>query len=199
MVVHIDKDYPLPLYLTPKEGMTDEEFYEFCAANQHLRIERDEHNQIWIMSPAGGDTGRKHVKIIVALDQWNSRYQLGEVFDSSTGFRLADRSMRSPDASWITNEKWNSLSEEEKERFLPFAPDFAAEVFSPGDKIPAAQQKMHKWIQNGTRLAWLIIPKQQLVYIYRADGTVDKVEGLDKKLSGENVLPDFEFDLNVLL
>ena len=58
---------------------------------------------------------------------------------------------------------------------------------------------MNKWIQNGVRLAWLIVPKQHTVFIYRADSTVNKVEGFDKKLSGEDVLPGFEFDLSVLL
>lgn len=58
---------------------------------------------------------------------------------------------------------------------------------------------MNKWIQNGTRLAWLIIPKQQVAFIYRMDGTVDKKEGFDNTLSGEDVLPGFEFDLTVLL
>ena len=58
---------------------------------------------------------------------------------------------------------------------------------------------MHWWIQNGTRLAWLIAAQQQLSFIYRADGTVDKVEGFEKSLSGEEVLPGFTFDLSVLL
>ena len=35
-------------------------------------------------------------------------------------------------------------------------------------------------------------------YIYRADGSTEKVAGFDKKLSGEDVLPGFEFSLAVL-
>lgn len=195
----IEKDYPMPLYFTYKENMSDEELYEFCMANSHLRIERDENKQVIIMPPTGGQTGRKHIKIAFALEQWNSKYRLGEVFDSSTGFSLPDDSMRSPDAAWISIEKWNSLSASQKERFLPFAPDFLIEVLSPTDELLPAQQKMHKWIQNGARLAWLIVPKQTLSFVYRADGTVEKFEGFDKQLSGEDVLPGFLFDLSVLL
>lgn len=69
---------------------------------------------------------------------------------------------------------------------------------SPSDKLSAAQAKMNKWIQNGTQLGWLIDSKKLVTFIYRADGTVDKIEGFDKKLTGENVLPGFEFDLSVL-
>ena len=99
--------------------------------------------------------------------------------------------MKSPDAAWIANEKWNGLSPEEKNSSLPFAPDFVGVVLSPTDNVVAAQHKMNKWIHNRTRLGWLIIPKQQTTFIYRIDGTVDKKDGFDNRLSGENVLPGF--------
>lgn len=194
------KDYPsYSLEVVLGRKMTDEELFDFCVANKHLRIERDERNQIIIVPPVGGSTSRKHIKIASALERWNGESSLGEAFDSSGGFTLPDTSMRNPDAAWITAEKWNGLSEEQKDRFLPFAPDFVVEVLSPSDDLKTTQQKTVKWIRNGTRLGWLIVPKQKLTFIYRADGTVDKIEGLDKKLSGEDVLPGFEFDLSVLL
>lgn len=198
MTAFIEKDYPLPLYLKYKKNMTDEELFEFCADNKHLRIERDENDQLIIMAPTGGETGRIHIEIVFALEQWNKQKKLGKTFDSATGFQLRDKSMRSPDAAWITNEKWNSITAEQRERFLPFAPDFLVEVLSPADYLAPAQEKMSKWIENGIRLGWLIVPKQQLVFIYRNNGTVDRVEGFDKKLSGEDVLPDFTFELSVL-
>lgn len=198
MTLYLEEKYRLPLYLPDKEEMSNEEFFEFCVANKHLRIERDEQNQILIMAPAGGESGRKHIKIATALEIWNTKTSSGVVFDSSAGFNLPDGSMRSPDAAWIKKEKWDSLSLKEKSVFLPFAPDFLVEVLPPSDKPAAALEKMNKWIQNGTLLGWLIDSKTQVTYIYRANGTIDKVEGFDKKLSGEDVLPGFEFDLSVL-
>jgi Uma2 family endonuclease len=47
-------------------------------------------------------------------------------------------------------------------------------------------------------LGWLINPKTEEVFIYRQDGTIAKVSGFDNKLSGENILKGFEFDLNLL-
>ena len=151
------------------------------------------------MAPVGGNAGRKHIKIATALENWNSTNYPGFVFDSSTGFDLPDGSTRSPDAAWLKKEKWEKLTSKQKDYFVPFAPDFAVDLLSRTDKIATSLEKMNKWIQNGVQLAWLIAPKKKLVYIYRADGTVDKVEGFDKKLSGEDVLPGFEFDLSVLL
>ncbi len=54
------------------------------------------------------------------------------------------------------------------------------------------------WIKNGVRLGWLIYPESELTYIYRADGTVSKVEGFNNILSGEDVLQSFSFNLSVL-
>lgn len=198
MTLYIEEKYRLPLYLPDKEEMSDEEFFEFCVANKHLKIERDEQNQILIMAPVGGDSGRKHVDIAFEIEYWNRQTRLGITFDSSAGFQLPDGSMRSPDAAWIKKEKWDNLSVKEKSAFLPFAPDFLVEVLSPSDKLAAAQAKMNKWIQNGTQLGWIIDSKNQLTFIYRADGTVHKVEGFNKKLSGEDVLPGFEFDLRAI-
>lgn len=198
MTFYLMEKYQMPLYFPDREEMTREEFFAFCESNKHLRIERDEQNQILIMAPVGGETGRKHIDIAFAIELWNRQTKLGKTFDSSTGFNLPDGSMRSPDVSWIIEEKWEKLSNDERNVFLPFAPDFLVEVLSPSDNIITAQTKMTKWIQNGTRLAWLINTKNQIVFIYRSNGTVEKVEGYNNKLSGEDVLPGFVFDLSIL-
>jgi Uma2 family endonuclease len=198
MTAIVKEDICLPLYL-PFQGMTDEELYQFCSANKHLHIERDENNQLIIMAPIGGETGSHHSEINFEIQFWNRRKKSGKVFDSSTGFQLPDNSMRSPDVAWIPIERWNSLSSKQKKRFLPFAPDFLVEVVSPTDDLDSAKEKMNKWIQNGSRLGWLIVPEKQTVFIYRADGTVDKVDGFDKTLPGEDVLQGFNFNLKVLL
>lgn len=57
---------------------------------------------------------------------------------------------------------------------------------------------MHKWNDNGCQLAWLISPKNEEVRIFRVNGTIDLVIGFDNILSGENVLPNLEFDLSFL-
>ncbi len=57
---------------------------------------------------------------------------------------------------------------------------------------------MQKWIQNGAQLAWLINAEAQQTIIYKANGSVEILDGFDRKLYGENVLIDFEFDLSIL-
>jgi Uma2 family endonuclease len=189
----------IPLELPQKESMTEEEFFRFCAANKHIKIERDENNQILIMPPAGLESDNQSFSLGLQLGNWNEKNKAGLCFGSSAGFTLPDTSVRSPDAAWLSNEKWKSLSAEEKKVFAHITPDFIAEVMSPSDDLKQLQHKMQKWIENGVKLGWLIDPKTQTTFIYRADGTISKVTGFDKVLSGEDVLQGFEFDLNVLI
>lgn len=57
---------------------------------------------------------------------------------------------------------------------------------------------MLKWIENAVRLAWLINPESKQVFIYRADNSVEIIQLFIQKISGENVLPGFNLDLQIL-
>ena len=180
------------------DDMTDEEFFHFCTQNRNLRIERDANGQIYIMPPTGLDTGAFNSDINTDLSIWNRKNKTGKVFDSSTGFTLPDRAVFSPDAAWISNEKISKLTKEQRNIFAPICPDFVIELKSKSDTIPELQNKMLKWIENGCKLAWLLIPEKEEAHIYRSNGNIEIVKGFNKKLSGENILPGFELDLSIL-
>ncbi len=190
LILKIPEQYP----------MTDDELFAFCAANKELRIERDEHQQIIIMSPAGGLTGNRNFKLTGIFSQWvDQNPDLGYGFDSATGFRLKDKSMRSPDVSWVNKEKWESLKIEEQEKFAPVCPDFIIELRSPSDSLPQLKNKMKKWMENGCLLGWLIDPLEEKAYIYSVGKSVQEVKGFSNKLSGTTLLPGFDLDLSKLL
>lgn len=128
---------------------------------------------------------------------WNSRDNLGKVFDSSTGFILPNGANRSPDASWIPLAKWDALTDKEKQRFLPLCPDFAVELLSPSDNIAKTQAKMQEYLDNGMVLGWLINPIQQQVEIYRQGKQIEILNAPDS-LSGENILSGFVLDLQAI-
>lgn len=188
----------IPLELPAQGSMTEEEFFLFCVANKHIKIERDENKQILIMPPAGLESDGQSLNIATELNKWNNNLKVGKCFGSSAGFTLPDSSVRSPDAAWLSKEKWDALSEKDKKTFGHVTPDFIVEVMSPSDDFRQLQDKMQRWIKNGVRLGWLIYPENELTYIYRADGTVSKAEGFNNILSGEDVLENFSFDLNLL-
>ncbi len=177
--------------------MTDDELFSFCSQNRDVRIERDENNQILITAPTGLGISSKNFEICGLLFLWNSQSNSGKAFDSNAGFCLPDTAMLSPDAAWMSMDKWNSLPENQKEKFAYITWDFIVELMSPSNRLKNVKKKMVQWIDNGVKLGWLIDPKGQQTFIYRADGTVGKITSFNKKLSGEDVLPGFELDLSI--
>ncbi len=194
----ITADYNLELEHPALDNMSDDEFFSFCVQNKNIRIERDENKQILIMAPAGNDSSAKNSKLNLELGLWNKKAKLGILFDSSAGFYLPDTSMRNPDAAWISNERWNQIEKEERKKFAYITPDFIVELMSPSDRLKQAKEKMEKWIKNGVFLAWLIDLENETVYIYKPGGIIEQVNGFDKKISGEGVLPGFKLDLSIL-
>ncbi len=180
------------------EHMTDDMLYDFCLQNKDLRIERDKDNNIIIMSPVGGESGFFEKIIIVELELWTRVQKSGVTFSSSTGFLLPNGAMRSPDACWISPERWSQVPEDQKKKFLPLVPDFIVEIKSPNDKLKDLDLKMKEWVANGTLLAWLIDPDHKKVSIYRKNNSVDTILNFEQKLNGEQILPGFEFDLSLL-
>lgn len=101
---------------------------------------------------------------------------------------------RSPDAAWIKQERWDSLTPEEKEKFPPICPDFVIELRSRTDALEPLQEKMQEYLNSGLCLGWLINPQQQQVEIYRPNQAVEIVN-FPIRLSGEDVLPGFILEL----
>lgn len=198
MVITSEYESVYSLKQLENHRMTDDEFYEFCILNDQIKFERDAFGKIIIMPNTGGITGIKNSELNADIVIWNRKNKLGKTFDSSTAFRLPSSAVRSPDAAWISNERWNELTLEEQTKFPPLCPEFIIELMSNSDDLKYAVEKMHKWIDNGCQLAWLIFPKGEEVRIFRANGTVDLVVGFNKTLSGENILPNLEFDLSFL-
>ncbi|MDF5726865.1 MAG: Uma2 family endonuclease [Rhizonema sp. PD38] len=135
-------------------------FVELCQVNQDLQLELAATGEVVIMPPTYPWTGKKNFGIAGQLWAWNDRTNLGIGFDSSTGFTLPNGAVKSPDASWISHQRWESLSEtQQQEEFSPLAPDFVVELRSSSDSIEKLREKMWEYINNGVRLGWLIDPK----------------------------------------
>jgi Uma2 family endonuclease len=174
--------------------LTSEQFYQLCEENPDLKLERSANGELIAMPPTGGETGKRNVKVTTQLDLWNEQTELGEVFDSSTGFTLPNKADRSPDASWVEKSRWSALTPEQREKFIPLCPDFVIELVSPSDSLKKSQEKMQEYMENGCRLGWLINRKKREVEIYRPGQDVEVLQS-PVTLSGENVLPGFVLNL----
>jgi Uma2 family endonuclease len=184
----------LTLNLNSLIQLTREQFYQLCEEHPDLKLERNAQGELVIMPPTGGETGRSNVNLILQVASWNEQNQLGEVFDSSTGYTLPNGADRSPDVSWVEKSRWDGLTKEQKEKFIPLCPDFAIEILSPSDSLTKTQQKMQEYMSNGCRLGWLINRKKQEVEIYRPQQEVEILTS-PSNISGEDVLPGLILNL----
>jgi Uma2 family endonuclease len=189
----------IPLVMPPGLRVSERAFGKLCQANPDLRMERTARGVLEVMPPASGDTGRRNGWLTAQVVLWAMDDGSGAAFDSSTGFTLPNRAIRSPDASWILDGRWNALTAEQREvGFAPISPDFVVELRSNSDSKEKLRQKMREYIEQGVRLGWLIDPLDGTVEIYRAGRPVEILEK-PATLSGEDVLPGFVLKLKGIL
>ncbi len=187
----------IPLQIPPTLPITDEQFMALARANPDLQLERTAQGGLITMAPTGGESGRYNAEINLDVGLWNRQRRQGQVFDSSTGFRLPNGAIRSPDLAWVAQSRWNALTPEQRQGYVPLCPDFVIELASPTDTLADLQGKMREYQQNGCRLGWLIDPKTATVEIYRRDRPPETVP-LTQSLSGETVLPGLQLNLATL-
>lgn len=188
----------LTLNLPPTLKLTQEQFEQLAAANRELQLELTASGELILMPPTGGSSGRRNADLTTDLNLWNRQRQLGIVFDSSTAFRLPNGAIRSPDACWVSQPRWDTLTPEEQDSFPPLCPDFVTELRSKTDSLESLQAKMQEYINNGCRLGWLINPQDRQVEIYRP-GLTKETLAAPQTLSGEDVLSGFGFNVQPLL
>lgn len=177
--------------------VSDEQYLEFCRHNPELRIERTAQGDLIIMPPTGGKTGTQNFYITGEFSAWVKRDRGGKGFDSSTEFSLPNGAKRMPDVSWVKNERWYALSEEQKKQFPPLCPDFVIELSSPSDRVKNLQEKMDEYMANGAQLGWLIDPSEKRIYVYRPGLPVEVLSD-PKQISGEPLLRGFTLDVQAL-
>ncbi|WP_107671204.1 Uma2 family endonuclease [Cyanothece sp. BG0011] len=182
--------------------VTPEQFEQLAYTEQLAKMELTKDGELIIMSPTGGTAGEKNFNLYLDLGIWNRQTKLGKAFDSSTIFVLPNGARRSPDVSWIKLDRWNQLTQAQKDGFPPIAPDFVIELISPSDlknqRYEGLQGKMQEYLDNGVKLGWLINPSTKIVEIYRENKSMEILQN-PQMLSGETILPGFILNLTDIL
>jgi Uma2 family endonuclease len=160
----------LPVSLCADLRFTPEQFAELCQANPEAVLELAADGSLILMTPTGGETGARNAELSFQIYTWARGNGSWKSFDSSTGFRLPDNSVLSPDASLVALDRWQALSDAERRGFAPLCPDLVVELASPSDEGPrgltALRQKMAAYQRNGARLGWLLIPAERAVEVW---------------------------------
>ena len=72
-------------------------------------------------------------------------------------------------------------------------PDLAIEVKSPDDTYKQMREKADYYLQNGTKLVWLVYPEKRIVEVYTNEQ--QDILTLEDRLTGGELLPEFELSV----
>ena len=124
--------------------------------------------------------GYPHAQLVRALqrllDRFAVEHRLGEVFGDGLGYIIARDPdvVRVPDVSFIVRER---LPAGHPHGFVPFAPDLAVEIVSPGDRAEDVYGKVREYLAAGVRLTWVFWPKYRAVSVYEPGGVTRELSG----------------------
>jgi Uma2 family endonuclease len=158
---------------------------------------------LYEMPPTGWLHGDTASELGSEIRQYVKTHQLGRVTAAETGFILFKNpqpggkdTVLAPDVGFIAAQR---VPQQLPDQYVPFAPDLAVEVISPGNSDEEINLKVELYLRYGTRLVWIVYPKKQKIHVFRASDTGNKGSfeflGINDSLDGESVLPGFRLAL----
>ena len=126
-------------------------------------------------------------RMITFLNNHVMKNDLGYVTVPDGGFRLAENTVRQPDAAFISKERQPTLPEH-----FEIAPDIAVEIVSSREDV---LKKVNEYLAAGTKLVGAIYPHEQTVHVFQSNQPRWMTLYIDDTLSGGDVLPGFEISV----
>lgn len=117
--------------------------------------------------PAGWPHGNTEAKIVYTLVNYVNQHQLGEVFGSSTGYRLPSGDTLEPDVSFISTARLQAGPAPQRGKFLEIVPNLVVEILSTTTAGRDRTEKKEIYERNGVEEYWLVDTDKQIIIIFR--------------------------------
>ena len=122
--------------------------------------------KIIIMSPSDSVSGEIGARFSTLLGTWVYNHNLGRILDSSTGFRMPNGDLLSPDVSFVSRERLK----QNPRTYLFVVPQLIVEIKSSRDRIRELEEKIALFLSQGVQVGILIDPDTHTVCVYRSGG-----------------------------
>jgi len=144
-------------------GFNDEYLARIARDNPGWRFEQDSSGAL-LVSPTFTDGGSRGARLIAQMVAWSDGGAGGRVYDSSTGFRLPDRALVSPDCAWLSDEQLATLTPERRVKYWSVCPAVVVEIRSETDSWASLRTKIQKYADNGALYAVAIDPHEHTIF-----------------------------------
>ncbi len=149
--------------------------------------------ELKIMAPTGVPGGLFELEMAAAVLDWSHEHG-GWASGATACFVMPDGALLGPDASWISQERWDALSDEARRPFAAIVPDFLVEIVSPSNRGRELAYKVRRYLEGGARLVVVIHPPNRTV-AYHRPGVDPEVREDPEIIDGGDVLPGFAFNV----
>ncbi|HXT36169.1 MAG TPA: Uma2 family endonuclease [Chloroflexota bacterium] len=152
---------------------------------------------------SGYEASNIAARLLIRLGAYAEDHELGEVTGADGGYRPDPAHPRetelAPDVAFVRAGRIPAPGSPDYQRALRLAPDLAVEVVSPSQSRRALAVKAALFRSFGTRLVWVVLPKQRQVDIFRVGTHGPSVTlGIGDTLDGEDVIPGFSYPVAAL-
>lgn len=131
---------------------------------------------------------RVAINLVMVLGPYVETNALGAVTGADSTLRMPSTGhIRLPDVAFVCSERvpktWIAVP--------TLAPDLAVEVLSDGNTKAEMAQKLREYFDSGSRLVWIINPRNRTVSVYHSADAMPTVLNEADRLDGEDVVPGF--------
>jgi Uma2 family endonuclease len=164
-----------------RQRLTEEEFLALPDDGRKYELVDGEAKEV--------PTFLRHGKIALALAILMAELRrFGDLFDSSTGFRMAGGNIRSPDVSFVRKDRLPE--DDDLDQFLDGAPDLCVEIISPSEDRHDIYRKLFEYFESGAQEVWHVFPEARRVVVHRSLDDVHTLRENDE-LESPDLLPGF--------
>jgi Uma2 family endonuclease len=150
----------------PKRTSKSWTYEDYCRLDDGERYEILDGALLPMQPPSpGASHQRESRKLLVILDQFVSRRNLGEVFSAPFDVILAKGNVVQPDLLFVAESRLSIV----QERGVFGAPDLVVEIISPGSIQRDRDEKKALYARFGVREYWLVDHDQQSVEVLALD------------------------------
>ena len=150
------------------ETFTQDEFEEWLSELPHSDTNHYEllNGSIVMTPPAGWPHGNTEARIVRELGNCALQHRLGEVFGSSTGYRLPSGDTLEPDISFISTARLQAGPAPRRGKFLEISPNLVVEILSTPTALRDRTEKKDIYERNSVDEYWLVDTDRREVTVF---------------------------------